>query len=82
MGAPRKMPIRSLSVSSASPLWAGAAAPETACEAADMALSALPAEVPVAWLATAAWLAVPAGSVFWFGEVNGVSTVADADEPA
>src|ERR1700723_3224530 len=80
-GAPRKTLIRLLSVSSASPLWAGAVAPETACEAADMALCALPAEVPVAWLTAAAWLADAAGSVFWLGESNGVSTVAGAGEP-
>src|ERR1700733_14853828 len=81
-GALRKTLIRLLSVSSASPLWAGAVAPETACEAADIVPCALPAEVPVAWLTAAAWLAVPPGSVFWFGEANGVSAVADADRPA
>src|ERR1700728_3805683 len=81
-GALRKTLIRLLSVSSASPLWAGAVAPETACEADDMALCALPAEVPVAWLTAVAWLADAAGSVFWLGELNGLSTVAAADEPA
>src|ERR1700722_1867642 len=82
VGALRNTVIRLLSVSSASPLWAGAAAADNACGTPVTVLCALPAEVPVAWLTAAAWPADAAGSVFWFGELNGVSAVADADEPA
>ena len=64
VGALRKTLIRSLSVSSGSPLWAGAAAADNACETPEMALCALPAALPLAWLTAAAWLAVPPGSVF------------------
>src|ERR1700747_2802103 len=80
-GALRKTLIRLLRVLSGS-VWAGAAAADNACGTADMGPCALPAEVLAAWLTAAAWLAVPPGSVFWCGEVNGVSTVAAADEPA
>jgi hypothetical protein len=40
------------------------------------------AEVPVAWATAAAWPACPPGLVVVAGGVNGVSVVADADEPA
>src|ERR1700733_5920006 len=81
VGALRKTLIRLLRVLSGS-VWAGAAAPDNACGTVDMVPCTLPAAVPLAWLTAAAWLGVPPGSVFWCGEVNGVSTVAAADEPA
>src|ERR1700749_3871796 len=77
----KKTLIRLASVVSGS-LWAGAAAADNACGTVDMVLCALPAAVLAAWPTAAAWLGVPPGSVFWCGEVNGVSTVAAADEPA
>src|ERR1700733_8841909 len=80
-GPLRKTVIRLLRVPSGS-VWAGAAAPDNACDTPDMVPCTLPAAVPLAWLTAAAWLGVPPGSVFWCGEVNGVSTVAAADEPA
>src|ERR1700740_373443 len=77
----RKTVIRLASVVSGS-LWAGAAAADNACGTVDMVLCALPAAVLAAWPTAAAWLGVPPRSVFGCGEVNGVSTVAAADEPA
>ncbi len=47
-----------------------------------MVLCALPAAVPVAWLAAADWPAAPLGLVFSSGGVNGVSVVAADDEAA
>ena len=68
---------------------AGVAAGEAPCNAFGTAekacwivLCALPAAVPVAWLAAAAWLAEPAGLVFCWGGLNGVSVVAEADDAA
>src|ERR1700739_2556826 len=81
VGALKKTLIRLASVVSGS-LWAGAAAADNACGTVDMVLCALPAEVLAAWPTAAAWLAGPPGVVFWFGDVNGVSADADADEPA
>ena len=81
VGALRKTVIRLLRVSSEL-LWAGADAADNACGTVDMVLCTLPAAVPLAWLTAAAWLVVPPGSVFCCGEVNGLSTVAAADEPA
>src|SRR5947208_1070377 len=46
---------------------------EKACCIVDMALCTSPADVPVAWLTAAAWLAVDAGSVFCCGCWNGDS---------
>src|SRR5690242_2898331 len=73
-GASRKIAIKSLSVVSGS-ACAGAAAPvarlcsalgtdDRACWIDEIVLCALPAELPAAWLAAAAWLAGAAGSVF------------------
>jgi hypothetical protein len=55
---------------------------ESACEIVDMVLCTLPAEVLAAWLTAATWPADPPGFVFCWGELNGVSAVAAADEPA
>jgi hypothetical protein len=51
-------------------------APETACEL------LVVAEVLVAWLVAAVCAPTAAGSVFYGGEVNGVSWVAAAELPA
>src|ERR1700753_4512914 len=76
VGALRNTVIRLLNVSSASPLWAGAAAADNACETPDTVPCALPAAGPVAWLTAAAWPADAAGSVFLSGDVKGLRTVA------
>src|SRR5271165_34671 len=91
-GASRKMLIRLLNVLSGS-VCAGAAADvaalvsalgtdENACWIEETVLCTLPAEVPAAWLAAAAWAVDPPGLVFCCGGVNGVNDVADADEAA
>ena len=55
---------------------------ENVCATLDTMSWALPAGVLSAWLTTAACPADAPGLVFGRGEVNGVSAVAAADEPA
>src|ERR1700730_4056339 len=81
VGALKKTLITLASVVSGS-VWAGADAADNACGTADIVPCTLPAELLAAWPTAPAWLAVPPGSVFCCGEVNGLSTVAAADEPA
>src|ERR1700733_8487219 len=55
---------------------------ENVWETVETVFCALPAEVVSAWLTAAIWLDTPPGSVLCCGEVNGVSVVAAADQPA